>query len=154
MIFIASITIFILACNSKKDSTGLTDLLPYGIPYKISAPKDASITKIGQGRIVDVSVKNNSGYDLQVFMTKAYTTDINKIKTEKKTLEVINPSFGKIVEEYDDGYLYEKNTDAGKRTYDFWLIKIVGDNEINFQCGNSREFSEQEVRNILLSIRN
>ncbi|MBL0027214.1 MAG: hypothetical protein IPO98_20520 [Saprospiraceae bacterium] len=75
----ASILI-IFSCNNKNSSSkgGLTDLLKYGIPYSIKAPSDVAITKIGKGELSDVSIKNNSGYDLQIFMGSASTSDLKK----------------------------------------------------------------------------
>ena len=132
----------------------MTDLLKYGIPYSIKAPSDVAITKIGKGELSDVSIKNNSGYDLQIFMGSASTSDLKRIIDSKKNIVITNPSFSKIVEEYDDGFLFEKTNDEGNRTYDFVIVKIIGPNEINFQSGNSKEFTESDVKKMVASIRN
>lgn len=143
-----------LACKDTfvTSDKNKTNLMSYGIPYAIHTPKDVTITKIGSGSLADVSVKNQNGYDVQVFMGNAFTNDLVKLKQQKKEAIGANPSFIKIVEEYDDGFLYEKTTDEGKRTYDFVIVKILGDKEINFQCGNSKEFSEQEVKAMVKSV--
>ena len=143
-----------LACKdtSVTSDKNKTNLMSYGIPYSISAPDDVSITKIGSGSLADVSVKNQSGYDVQIFMGNAFTNDLTKLKQQKKEAISANPFFVKIVEEYKNGFLYEKTTDDGKRTYDFVVVKILGDKEINFQCGNSKEFSEQEVKLMVKSV--
>ena len=135
----------------KKDDK--TDLMKYGVPYSIKAPEDVKITKIGQGDLTDVSINNNKGYDLQIFMGSAQSSDINKIKENKRIIFTSNPFFSKIIEEYDDGYLFEKTNQEGDKSYDFIIIKVIGTNEINFQCGNSREFNEKEVKDIVKSIR-
>ncbi len=142
------------ACKEKSSPSGknTVDLMKYGIPYTINAPNDVNMTKIGSGSLSDVSIKNQSGYDIQVFMGNAFTNDLVKLKQQNKEAIGANPFFLKIVEEYDDGFLYEKTTDDGKRTYDFVIVKILGDKEINFQCGNSKEFSEQEVKSMVKSI--
>lgn len=156
-LFMASL-LFIISCQynkNKEDKEGeMTDLLKYGIPQTIITPSDVVISKIGKGELMDVSIKNDKGYDLQIFMVGAFTSDIKKIKEEKKANATSNPSFSKIVEEYEDGFLYEKVTEEGTRTYDFNIIRIVGANEINFQCGNSKEFTESEVKKMVRSIRN
>ncbi len=143
-----------LACKDTfvTSDKNKTNLMSYGIPYSISAPDDVSITKIGSGSLADVSVKNQSGYDIQIFMGDAFTNDLTKLKQQKKESISANPFFVKIVEEYKNGFLYEKTTDDGKRTYDFVMVKILGDKEINFQCGNSKEFSEQEVKLMVKSV--
>ena len=155
--FIAiSLAFIVFSCQTKSnpDTEGKKIvLLKYGIPHSLLAPSDVQISKIGKGELIDVSVKNEKGYDLQIFMVEAFTSNIQKIKDEKKSNVTSNPSFSKMVEEYDDGFLYEKITDQGKRTYDFNIIKIVGANEINFQCGNSKEFTESEVKKMVGSIR-
>lgn len=147
--------IILFACKHTDQGTknGRTDLMKYGVPYSIKAPADIQVTKIGQGDLTDVSVKNNSGYDVQIFMGSARSSDISKIKENKKVIFASNPFFSKIVEEYEDGYLFEKTNQEGKKSYDFIIIKVIGSNEINFQCGNSKEFSEKEVKEMVKSIR-
>ena len=146
----------LIACKQTDQGikNGRTDLLKYGIPYSITAPADIQVTKIGQGDLTDVSVKNNSGYDVQIFMGSARSSDISKLKENKKVIFASNPFFNKIVEEYEDGYLFEKTNQEGMQSYDFIIIKVIGSNEINFQCGNSKEFSEKEVKEMVKSIRN
>ena len=58
----------IFGCKEKSAVSvkNTTDLMKYGIPYAIHAPKDVTITKIGSGSLADVSVKNQNGYDVQV----------------------------------------------------------------------------------------
>ncbi len=138
--------------DSKVEKTGKTDLMKYGIPYAVKAPTDVSITHNGTGKLTDVSLQNKNGYDVQVFMSEAYTKDTNKLKQQKKEMITGNPYFSKIVEEYEDGFLYEKRSDDASVSYDFILIKIVGEKEINFQCGNSKAFSEAEVKNMIKTI--
>ena len=138
--------------NNVSSEKNTSSLMKYGIPWSIKAPDDVIFTKIGSGTLADVSVKNQSGYDVQIFMGNAFTNDLIKLKQQKKDAINANPFFVKIVEEYPDGFIYEKMTDEGKRIYDFVIVKIVGDKEINFQCGNSKEFSEQEVKSMVKSI--
>ena len=152
---ITAIFLLLQSCKETHDGKkdGKTDLLKYGVPYSIAAPEDVKITKIGQGDLTDVSVKNNKGYDLQIFMGSAQSSDINKIKENKRIIFTSNPFFSKIIEEYEDGYLFEKTNQEGDKSYDFIIIKVIGTNEINFQSGNSREFNEKEVKDIVKSIR-
>ncbi len=62
-------------------------------------------------------------------------------------------SFKKIIEEFDNGFIYEKMSDVGERNYDFEaIIEVQGDKEITFQAGNSKEFTEAEVKTMVNSI--
>lgn len=146
---IVLITIF--SCNQHEKDKG-TDLMKYGIPYTLQAPKDVTISKVGSGNLADVNVKNNEGYDVQVFMSNAYSTDLIKLKQVKKEQVIAHPEFSKIVEEYEEGFIFEKNNNLSERSFDFSIIKIMGDKEINFQCGNSRPFTESEVKEMVQSI--
>lgn len=143
----------LIGCKQKNQSDKKTDLMKYGIPVSIDAPSDVEISKLGSGRLADVSLKNQNGYDIQIFMAEAFSNDLTKLKQQKKETVTANPFFSKIVEEYPDGFLYEKITNEDTRNYDFIIIKVMGDKEINFQCGNSKEFSEQEVKNMIHTIR-
>ncbi|MEZ4910359.1 MAG: hypothetical protein R2774_05825 [Saprospiraceae bacterium] len=130
------------------------DLLQYGIPYILNCPLDVTTQKIGQGSLYYVAIRNAKGYDLQVFMSPATTNNLSTLRQRKKTELLSNPQFVKIIEEYNEGFLYEKNLDGLSSSYDFIYFVVKGDNEINFQCGNSKAFSEQEVRSMLESVRN
>jgi len=146
---IALISIF--SCNQKVKDTG-TDLMKYGIPYTLQAPKDVTISKVGSGNLADVNVKNNDGYDIQIFMGNAFSTDLIKLKQQKKDQVTAHPEFSKIVEEYEEGFIYEKKNYLSERSFDFSIIKIMGDKEINFQGGNSKPFNEAEVKKMVQSI--
>jgi hypothetical protein len=146
------ITLVSFGCKNKPAPNEL-NLMKYGIPYSIKAPKNVEISTLGSGNLADVLIKNKSGYDIQIFMSDAVTNDFKKLKQQKKEALRLNPYFIKIVEEYDDGFIFEKSTGPDTRSYDFALIKVVGDREINFQCGNTKEFSETEVKAMIQSIR-
>ncbi|MBK9734372.1 MAG: hypothetical protein IPO92_05135 [Saprospiraceae bacterium] len=149
------LTMFIISsCDWKQNKKSIKslDLMKYGIPYAINAPADAVVTKLGSGQLIDILIKNKDGYDVQAFMSLAYTNDLNKLKQNKKEEIISNPYFVKIIEEFDEGFLFEKKTSEGVKSYDFNIIKIVGDNEINFQCGNSKEFSERDVKSMIKTI--
>lgn len=146
--------IFTQCKNTNSSIQSGTDLMKYGIPFTIYAPADIKITKVGTGRLTDVSIKNESGYDVQIFMSDAFSNDLTKLKAQKKDEIRSNPYFTKIVEEYDDGFIYENTNESNKRSFDFIIIKIQGDKELTFQCGNSKEFTETDVKNMVASIQN
>ncbi len=150
ILILSSLSIFSCKDGSKDQSS--LDLMKYGVPYSISAPADVAVSKVGSGKLEDISIKNKSGYDVQVFMGDAFSSNLEKLKTIKKEEITTNPSFKKIIEEFDNGFIYEKTSDTGSRNYDFAIIVIQGDKEINFQAGNSKEFTEAEVKTMVKSI--
>jgi hypothetical protein len=151
---IALFTITIWGCKDvdKTSSPAALDLMKYGVPYNINSPDDVKVTKVGAGKLEDISIKNSSGYDVQVFMGDAFSSDLEKLKSIKKEEITSNPSFKKIIEEFDNGFIYEKVSEIGERNYDFSIIIVQGDKEITFQAGNSKEFTELEVKAMVKSI--
>lgn len=154
MISISLYTLCLFSCKDelKSSSDNLLDLMKYGVPYSINAPNDVSVSKVGSGKLEDISIKNTSGYDVQVFMGDAFSSNLEKLKSIKKEEIISNPSFKKIIEEFDNGFIYEKISDTGSRNYDFAILIIQGNKEINFQAGNSKEFTEGEVKAMVKSI--
>jgi len=155
MLTIISIPIlFLFSCKdgSKSSSPNSLDLMKYGVPYSINAPDDVSITKVGSGKLEDISIRNKSGYDVQLFMGDAFSSNLEKLKSIKKEEITSNPTFKKIIEEFENGFIYEKISDIGNRNYDFVVIIVQGNKEINFQAGNSKEFTEDEVKSMVKSI--
>lgn len=152
LLYIFIIFTYIVGCQSNAKPKNGTDLMKYGIPYTIVAPDDVTLTKIGSGTLSDVNIKNNRGYDVQVYMSDAYTADLAKLKQMKKDQVIEHPQFSKIVEEFDNGFLYEKQADDGNRSFDFMIIKVQGDKEINFQAGNSKPFTETDAKSMIQSV--
>ncbi len=144
----------IIACNQvNKMADGKLDLLKYGIPVTLQAPDDVEISKVGKGTLAHVSVKNEQGYDVQVFMAEAVSQDMTWLKQQKKEMVTAHPNFTKIVEEYDNGFIYEKTENDGSRSYDYIIIELLGDKEITFMGGNTGTFSEENVKTMVQSIK-
>ncbi len=139
-------------CRQQTGIQGGFDLMKYGIPVTLQAPADVAATQVGKGQVTDVAVKNDKGYDIQVFMTDAVSSDLKQLVQQKKEQAATNPYFVKIVEEYEDGFIFEK-TSATEKSYDFYLIRIMGDKQVDFQCGNSVLFSEAQVKAMIKSVR-
>lgn len=145
---------FLYHCSHKKHDAGKggLSLLSYGIPCTIQAPADVQINQIGSGKLADVAIRNKSDYDIQVFMSAAYTTDLIKIKAQKKAEIASSPIFRKIIEEGDSGFIFENQLEDGSLAYDFKVVKVIGSNEVVFQCGNTRAYTEAEVKKMFRSI--
>lgn len=154
IIFGITLLVFILfsSCDIKRTTPKGLDLLKYGIPYTIDAPEKSTITKSQTGRLAGVNIKDGHGYDVQVYMSDANTNDLTKLKQDKKDAVTAHPAFNKIIEEFDQGFIYERKDIEGDLSFDFELIVIQGDKEINFQAGNSKLFTEAEVKIMVKSI--
>lgn len=143
------------SCNGPKQGkpAGGTDLMKYGIPVTVMVPENSEITKGQTGRTSDVYIKNNSGYNMHILMADARSGSVSTLVTERKKDIVSSPDFIKIIEEYPDGFYYEKYGSDGSTGYDFFLVQIVGEKEVLFQGGLAVSFSEDVVKQMIKSIR-
>ena len=155
-LFFISLSCFLLIrCNSKvqKDFSGL-DLMKYGFPITLKAPENATVSKGRTGRISDISVKSDPDYNVHIFMSDAETTDISKIRMQQKEDVIGNPYFIKMIEEFDDGFIFEKESVKGYgKCYDFRYIKIQGNQEFIYQTAIVGEFTEKQVKTMYESVR-
>lgn len=142
----------VVGCQSGTRTGQGTDLMKYGIPFTVMAPEDVNINKVGGGTMQDLNIKNDKDYDIQIFMSDAYTSNLTRLKQEKKDEIETYRGFKRIVEEYDDGFIYQKENPDGSQSYDFYIVKIQGSKVINFTCGNSGSFTEKQVKEMIKSI--
>lgn len=148
-IILPILTVLLLAVACKPDPVSKMQdlsLLQYGMPITIKAPDGVEVKKSDLGIFQDVTVKNEEGYYVQVLASDATTVDVAKIKTD--LLEDIKrtPFFSKIIEEGEDGFIYEKQVDSTSINYSFRRIMVMGDKEFVFQPGLIGKFSEEQVR--------
>lgn len=119
-------------------------MLSYGMPISIKAPPDAQVKKEDLGVIQSIIVTGEK-YDVQIYSSKTTTLNLEKVKQEKLKEVKETRYFSKIIEEEEDGFIYEKDIDGNIR-YDFRHIKLLGDKEFTFQKGLMGNFTEEEVR--------
>ena len=148
----SALLFLIISCKpSPLDDYQELDLLSYGMPITIKAPKDVEINKEDYGVMQGITVKGEN-YDIQIYSGNANTLDIAELKAEKLNEAKINRYFSKIIEEEDDGFIFEKNID-GEIRIDFRHIKIIGDKEFTFQKGLVGNYSESEIRNMYEAVK-
>lgn len=153
IIFLVSgILLFTIGCkNSPLDEYQELDLLSYGMPITIKAPQEVEINKEDFGVMQGITVKGDK-YDIQIYSGNTTTLDMATLKAEKLNEAKINRYFSKIIEEEEDGFIFEKDID-GEIRLDFRHIKIIGDKEFTFQKGLVGNFSESEIRNMYEAVK-
>ena len=117
----------------------------------IEAPADVRFHKSTSDQIEGLSLFNDAGYQLQVLQYTAAYNDVQSAKNHQREQVVTNPFFSKIIEDYDNGFLFELVNDD-KRYYDFRIIKMVGAKEIVFQVTPTVNCTEEDARMMLLSV--
>lgn len=154
LITILCSSLFVPSCKEKSSQVeNRCNLLKYGIPYALDCPENSKITKLSDSSLKGVSIFNENDFDLQVFMSTLQNNNIVALVQHLKNSTLQNPFFTKFIEEYDDGAIYQLEYANSDRTYAFFIIKVIGDNELVFTSGNKTEHSESSIKRMIQSIR-
>lgn len=145
-IIIFSICLLILSCKSETSNLNSLDLLEYGVPLKVNAPEGSKVVVDDLGVWKDITIKDEGDFNLQIIASQSTTFDRSKIVADQLKSVKESPYFSKILEEYDNGFIFEKKIDEENINYDFRYVKLNGDKEYIFQRGLLGTFSEQAVR--------
>ncbi|MEE9439400.1 MAG: hypothetical protein V3V14_10400 [Saprospiraceae bacterium] len=150
-LFIVAILAF--SCKSDKANYPSVSLMKHGFAINVNAPESAEIKSFDYGLMKELTIDDskNSDYSLQILKSKATTTNIGKVKADQLAIAKSGRYFSKIVEEHDSGFIFEKLMDE-KQSFDFRVVKLMGDDEYIFQSGLIGSFSEEAVRNMYKSI--
>ncbi|MEM1322882.1 MAG: hypothetical protein AAGG75_21635 [Bacteroidota bacterium] len=120
-------------------------LLKYGVPLTILAPDSVKVEQMDLIVKKDIELKKGDDYYIQLFAADATTTDVAAIKAAQQANVESNPYFSKIIEEKDDGFIYQTAVDTANVNYSFRRILVVGDREYIFQTGLVGKFSLEDV---------
>jgi len=144
------------ACKSETASTSNMedlDLMKYGLPIKIKAPSGSKVVSEDLGFVQDVTVKGEDNFYVQILGGSATTTNLADIKaSQMKDVEKM-PYFSKIVEQDDNGFIFEKEISEDHLNYDFRYIKVQGDKEYIFQTGLIGKFSVDDVKTMYSAVK-
>lgn len=133
------------SCQSKPEMPDL-DLVKYGLGIKIKAPANTDVKVHDMGIMKDVSIKGGKDFYIQILNSEAINYSASKLKEEEKRDVMKEVYFSKIIQEDEQGFIFEKDFGNDKLNYDFRYFKIQGDQEYKFQAGLIGNFSEENVR--------
>lgn len=140
------LAILIVSCKSENSKLKALDLLEYGVPLRVNAPEGSVVIVDDLGVWKDITIKDEKDFNLQIIASQSTTFDKAKIVADQLKSVKDGLYFSKIIEEYDDGFIFEKKIDEDNINYDFRYVKLNGDKEYLFQRGLLGTFSEQVVR--------
>ncbi len=151
--WVAVLALVMMSCKGDKASKyPKLDLLSYGFPIEINAPEGAEIKKSDLGVMSDITIRKGDDYYVQIFGSDANTIKIADVKTSLLADVKSGRYFSKIVEEYDNGFIFEKKIDE-RINYDFRYIKLQGDKEYVYQTGLIGTYTEDMVRTMYNSVK-
>lgn len=152
-LFIILLFVFLSSCKSDPlADMKKTELMSYGFPIAVHVPEGAKIQKTDLGVMQDLTIKANDNYYVQIFSSDANTMDLSKVVNEKLSEAKSHPFFSKIIQEDEDGFIFEKDVD-GTLNFDFRYVKLQGDKEFVFQTGLVGNYTEEEVRAMYASVK-
>ncbi len=154
--FFLLISFAFFACQSETNSLSTwseLNLLEHGIPFSILAPDSAKVETIDFGNIMkDVTVRGGDDYFVQIFASDAKSTDVSKLKSEALMEVKEEKHFSKIVEESDQGFLYESKRDSSTTYYGFRYVRLQGSKEYVLQNGFRGFFTEDQARSMYKAV--
>lgn len=123
-----------------------------GMPIVIKAPEGAESTYEDLGIVREMTVKAGEDYNLLIVATNTDQTDAKKlIAAEKETIEG-STYFSKIIEESENGFLYEKKIDEDYINYDFRVVKVRGENKYTYKAGLGNKYTLEAAKTMYKAV--
>lgn len=151
-IFIFIFLIVLFLTNSCKNNSSDTndwvtkDLLTEGVSLKILAPTDVKV-KVGiENHYKKVSLQSGKDYFIEIIATESGSNDLKKIKSELLQEIKKQKNFSKIINDSENGFLFEKKKPDGDVSYDFRYLKSDGYQQFVFQTGMYSDFSLSQAK--------
>ena len=144
--------LILVGCNGKKsDNYPSKDLLKHGFAISVKAPDDAEIKFDDLGIMQELTIIKDNEYNIQILKSITNTTSAKQAIEGQKGLVKNDLYFSKIIEEYDNGFIFEKKIDDNIN-YDFRYIKLIGEHEYIYQTGMVGTYTEESVREMYNSV--
>jgi len=144
-------SILVIGCGSKSANYPSTDLLKHGFSISVKAPADAKIASDDLGVMKELTIQSGKEYNVQILKSNSNTNIVKDAVNGQMKMVKSDRYFTKVIEEYDNGFIFEKDID-GNINYDFRYIKLIGDQEYIYQTGMMGTFTEEAVRTMYDSV--
>lgn len=122
------------------------DLLSYGLPITVMAPDSTTVRTSDLGVMKDVTLEGVSdpNYYVQIYASEVGNTEVSQIKSDQISDVRNNPYFSQILEEEEQGFIYETTIDS-TNYYSFRYVYLQGDMEYIFTSGLAKTFNLEQV---------
>lgn len=152
--FLLIVISFLLFSNCKTDKSAKypsKDLLKHGFAISVKAPEDAEIKADDYGIMQELTITKGDDYNIQILKSESTTTNIKDALKDQMNLVKGGRYFSKVIEEYDNGFIFEKKIDDNIN-YDFRYVKLIGEQEYIYQTGMIGTYTEESVREMYNSV--
>jgi len=150
--FLIFLVLMLSQCKTDKSANYPSkDLLRHGFAISVKAPEDAKIKFDDLGIMQELTISADNEYNVQILKSVTNTTSIKQALADQLRLVKGDLYFSKIIEEYENGFIFEKKI-GDNINYDFRYVKIVGEDEYIYQTGMIGTYTEEDVRSMYNSV--
>lgn len=139
----------LIACNS--DGLESISLQEHGANIDIKMPAEAEISAAPLGLRKEITIKQDK-FDVIILVADEVTQTAAEMKKEKleklKALDI----FSKVIQEDDNGFIYEVNQGSGKN-YDFRYIYIKNGTSHDFRRNFVGDYTLDEVKTMYNAVK-
>jgi hypothetical protein len=132
---------------------GKADLIPYGVPAKIQAPKGLKVIQMGKV-VPSLTLRDKGNYWISV-ETQEFTRTFDRKKIKEQAMENVKKlkNFSKIVEEEEFGFIFELDFN-GEKQYNFRYIVVADKLYHIFRTTVMRKISLEQAKTLYASVKN
>lgn len=142
----------LINCKSDKSSKyPQKNLLVHGFAISVKAPEDAVIKSDDYGIMRELTISQGDEYNVQILKSVTNTSNEKEALNSQMKLVKGDLYFSKIIEEYENGFIFEKKIDDNIN-YDFRYVKLIGEHEYIYQTGMVGTYTEESVREMYKSV--
>jgi len=149
IILLLAIAFGTIACNS--DGLETINLQEHGANIDIKAPADVEITGEPIGLRQEIRVKQDQ-FNIIILVAEEATQTVEEMKKAKlesvKSLDI----FSKVIQEDDNGFIYEINQGTEKN-YDFRYIYVKNGTSHDFRRYFSGDYTLDEVKKMYNAVK-
>jgi hypothetical protein len=143
--------LFIHCKTDKSANYPSKDLLKHGFAISVKAPENAEIKSDDYGIMQELSISSGNDYNIQILKSVSNTSNPKEALEGQMNLVKSDRYFSKIIEEYENGFIFEKKIDDNIN-YDFRYVKLKGEHEYIYQTGMVGTYTEASVREMYNSV--
>ena len=101
----------------------------------------------------DYTIRKGNDFYIQIFEFSAPRLDAAGEKLRQLATVKEDPFFKEIIREYDQGFIFSKQSDSTNLDYDFRYIRLLDDKELIFQTGLVGSFTLKEVERMYKAVK-
>ena len=147
--------VMIYSCDNAVSKYEPLDLMSHGMPIKILAPSNTLIKSDDLGILKDLTIVDtlNGGYNIQIYSSKTDILDRAKLLDQIKLEIEATEFFSKMIEETENGFIYEKKVTEDYINYDFRVVRLQSDVKYTIQAGFGEQYQIEDIESMFNAVK-